>query len=76
MFAVSRVITSRQYPASRLKQHDGAEIYEAQLQKVVQTADVHFRIEKVVKKRKVKGGKTQLFINWLDYPEKYNSWVD
>ena len=80
VFTVSRVITSRQYPVYKLKEYNGTEIegtfYEAQLQKVVQTDDDLFRIEKVIKKRKVKGGKTQLYIKWLGWPETYNSWVD
>ena len=80
VFTVSRVITSRQYPVYKLKECNGTEIegtfYEAQLQKVVQTDDDLFRIKKVIKKRKVKGGKIQLYIKWLGWPETYNSWVD
>ena len=35
-----------------------------------------FTIEKVLKTRKKKDGKTEYFVKWLDYPDKFNSWTD
>lgn len=43
---------------------------------MVQTDDDLFRIEKVIKICKVKGLKTQLYVKWLGWPEKYNSWIE
>ena len=34
-----------------------------------------YQVERVLKTRKRKGGK-QLFVKWLHYPEKFNSWVN
>src|SRR6266516_4532136 len=47
--------------------------YEEELQKV--KPDDVFKIEKVVKTRKIHG-KTQYFVRWLGYPQKFDSWVD
>ena len=46
--------------------------YTEELQKVVQ--DNSFEIEKVLRTRKVKGVK-QLFVKWLGYSDKFNSWI-
>jgi len=46
--------------------------YSAELQKVIK--DV-FRIEKVLKTRK-RDSKTEYFVKWLGYSDKFNSWVD
>jgi transposase InsO family protein len=46
--------------------------YAQELQRVVK--DV-FRIEKVLKTRRL-GGKTQYYVKWLGYPDKFNSWTD
>ena len=35
-----------------------------------------FAIEKVIKTRRKKGGKTEYYVKWLDYPDKFNSWTD
>jgi hypothetical protein len=41
------------------------------LQKV--SENLH-RVEKVLKTR-VRGGKKEYFVKWLNYPSTYNSWV-
>lgn len=33
-----------------------------------------FQIEKIIKTRK-RGGKTEFYVKWLDFPDKFNSWV-
>lgn len=47
--------------------------YELELQHVP-PQDV-FRVEKVLKTRKTKGGKTEVFVRWVGYPEKFNQWI-
>ena len=46
--------------------------YTQELQKV-KARDV-YKIERVIKTRKRKG-KTEYFVKWLGYPDKFNSWV-
>jgi L-rhamnose mutarotase len=61
----------------KIEEFDGSPIegsfYEQELQKTEQT-EVFF-VEKVLKKRTVKG-KKQLFVKWLGWDKKYNSWID
>jgi transposase InsO family protein len=47
--------------------------YTPELQKVIK--DV-YRVEKVLKTRKVTGGKKQYYVKWLGYDDTFNSWVD
>jgi len=47
--------------------------YDQELQQVIK--DV-YRIEKVLKTRKVSGGKKQFYVKWLGYSDVFNSWVD
>ncbi len=49
--------------------------YEHELQKVFKAKDALYEIEKVLKRRK-RNGKTEYFVKWKNYPEKFNSWVD
>ena len=36
-----------------------------------------YRVEKILRRRKNKQtGKTEYFVKWLGYPEKFNSWTD
>jgi len=46
--------------------------YAQELQKV-KPKDV-YKIERVIRTRK-RGGKTEYFVKWLGYPDKFNSWV-
>lgn len=48
--------------------------YPAELQKVPDNADRVYRIEKVLKTRKVRGRK-EFFVKWQGYPNQFNSWV-
>jgi hypothetical protein len=63
-------------PTYGLTDYDGEDIkgkfYKEELQKVVKEA---FRIENVIKTRR-RAGKTEYFVKWLGYPEKFNTWVD
>jgi transposase InsO family protein len=46
--------------------------YNDELQKVIKEV---FRIEKVLRTRK-RAGKTEYYVKWLGYPDKFNSWTD
>ena len=49
--------------------------YQQQLQKVNVSDQDLFKIEKILKRRR-RNGKTQLFIRWLHWPRKYDSWIN
>ena len=34
------------------------------------------RVEKVLRIRKKTDGTRQYFVNWLGYPDSFNSWID
>ena len=48
--------------------------YELEIQPIVKTDDT-FIVERVLKTRK-RAGKTEYFVKWRNYPDKFNSWVD
>ena len=49
--------------------------YNEELQEAYVTDDTVYKIEKVLKKRTYRGVK-QVYVKWLYYPGKFNSWVD
>ena len=49
----------------------GGTFYAEELQKVSKTDDV-YKIETILKKR-IKGRKVQYLVNWLGYPESFDS---
>lgn len=48
--------------------------YPEEIQKVIKFNDSLYKIEKIIKTRKVKG-KTEYFVKWKHWPAKFNSWV-
>ena len=48
--------------------------YEVELQRVTKNAESAFRIEKVLKQRR-RQGRQELYVKWLGWPAKFNSWV-
>ena len=48
--------------------------YEKELQKVFKKNDASYNIDKVLKKRKLKGVQ-QFFVSWKGYPSSFNSWI-
>ena len=48
--------------------------YESELQKVNKDRDDLWKIEKVLKRRKRRGIK-EMYVKWLGYPTKFNSWI-
>lgn len=48
--------------------------YESELQKVVKSGDILYRVEKVLKKRK-RGNSKEVYVKWDGWPSKFNSWI-
>ena len=76
LFAVSARLL-RHPPVYKLKDYDGEQLqgtfYEQELQRAIKTDDL-YQIEKVLRTRK-RRGKTEYFVKWFGYPDKFNSWV-
>ena len=76
IFTVSQQIP-RQPPVYKLKDYDQEELsgtfYNEELQKVIKEDDV-YEVEKILKKRG-KGKNSEVFVKWLGYPAKFNSWI-
>lgn len=48
--------------------------YESELQKVIKSEDVSYRVEKILKRRR--HGKThEVYVKWEGWPKKFNSWI-
>lgn len=67
-----------QIPVYKLKDLAGDPIegtfYESELQKVIKSEDVSYRVEKILKRRR--HGKTQeVYVKWEGWPKKFNSWI-
>jgi len=77
IFTVKRCIPTDPPTYSVSDYHDEdieGKFYAEELQKVVKKDDM-YKIERVLKNRK-RYSKTQYFVKWLGYPNKFNSWVD
>lgn len=77
IFKIKSINTSKPIPLYNISNFDGSEdivggFYEFELIPVVTNT---YRIEKVIKKRKV-GGKIQLFVKWKGFGNEHNSWID
>ena len=49
--------------------------YEQEIQPITHNTDDTYIIERVIKTRR-RGKRTEYFVKWRNYPEKFNSWVD
>ena len=76
IFTVSQQIP-RQPPVYKLKDYDQEELsgtfYNEELQKIIKEDDV-YEVEKILKKRG-KGKNSEVFVKWVGYPAKFNSWI-
>ena len=76
------IITQRARKANhnmyKLKDLSGEDIdglfYESELQKINKNSDSSFRVKKILKRRRRKSGE-ELYIKWMGWPDKFNSWV-
>jgi len=68
----------REPPVYTIKDQTGEKVqgifYEEELQKIETKANDVFVVEKIIKTRKIKS-KTDYFVKWRGYPDKFNSWV-
>ncbi|XP_061190340.1 uncharacterized protein LOC133198230 [Saccostrea echinata] len=48
--------------------------YASELQKVLKDDDTIWRIDKILRKRKVRG-KEEVLVRWLGWPKKFDSWI-
>ena len=48
--------------------------YESELQKVIKSEDILYRVEKVLRKRK-RGKTKEMYVKWEGWPSKFNSWI-
>ncbi len=75
IFTIEKVIKGENKPYFILKDYSGnivkQRFYAEELQKV--SKNLH-RVEKILKTR-VRRGKTEYFVKWLNYSSTYNSWV-
>jgi hypothetical protein len=49
--------------------------YREELQPATFSPDTVYKIEKIIRKKKGKSGKTFLYVKWLNWGPKYNSWI-
>lgn len=77
VFKVSEVKTNLPQPRYKITDYDGGEViggtfYEREITKAKHE---DFKIEKILKTR-TKNNKTEFFVKWKGYSDKYNSWID
>jgi transposase InsO family protein len=77
IFTVNKVLSTK--PTTyKVEDYNGevlkGSFYLAELQQVPDKPDRVYRIEKVLKTRKVRGRK-EYFVKWQGYPKDFNSWV-
>ena len=49
--------------------------YEQEVQPITQKPEDTYIVERVIKTRR-RGNRTEYFVKWRNYPDKFNSWVD
>ncbi len=78
LFVITKLKFNQYIPQYELKdwhnQPIGGSFYQGEIQKVQVDDDAQYDIEKVVKRRTVKGEK-QLFVKWKGWPNSFNSWI-
>lgn len=78
MFIVKSVVKASPYPMYKLTDWDGEEIkgsfYDHEVQKVHETPDRVWKIEKIVQKKRFRG-RWKYLVKWEGYPDSLNSWV-
>jgi hypothetical protein len=48
--------------------------YEPELQRVRKDVNSLFRVKKILRKRR-RNGQREVFVKWLGWPKKFNSWI-
>ena len=75
IFEISDVLMQTRPIVYKIKDLAGEEIegafYKEQLQKTYQ--DI-YRVDRIVRRRQKADGTSEVLVNWMGYPEKFNSW--
>lgn len=50
--------------------------YRNELQKIEQSDNDLYKVEKIIKKRKIARNETEVLVKWVGWPSKFNSWVN
>ncbi|XP_061167375.1 uncharacterized protein LOC133176237 [Saccostrea echinata] len=78
IFVVDQRFVSQGIPIYKIKDMMDEPIkgsfYASELQKVSKNEQTTWRIEKILKKRKIRG-KSEVLIRWLGWPKKFDSWI-
>src|SRR5258707_6677623 len=78
VFTVSQVLITAAPVQYKVKDYRNEEIvgsfYGPELQKVVRPE--RYAIERVIRRRCVRGGRMQYFVKWLGFSNEHNSWVN
>lgn len=78
IFIVSHRFVSQGIPIYKIKDMMNDPIqgsfYASELQKVSKDEQTQWRIEKIIRKRKVRG-KPEVLVRWLGWPKKFDSWI-
>lgn len=78
IFVIDRAWWRDGLPIYELKDYNGEDVkgtfYEQELQPVTVDRDQPFKVEKVMETRG-RGRNKKLYVKWLNWPDKYNSWV-
>lgn len=77
IFKIHEVKTNLKIPMYVLSNYRGDEIIKGSFyaSELIKVSGDNFRVEKVIKKRKIKG-KTQLLVKWKGFDDSYNSWIN
>ena len=77
-FIITQRVRKANHNMYKLKDLTGEDIdglfYESELQKINKTINSTFRVQKILKRRRKKSGE-ELYIKWMGWPDKFNSWV-
>jgi len=77
IFKIHRIKTNMKRPLIELTDYSGNELIKGRFyqSELVKVGGNIFRVEKVLKKRKLRG-REQLFVKWKGFNDTYNSWID
>ena len=77
VFTITKKIP-RKPPVYKIADYHGDELegtfYEEELQKVIKRDSDYYRVENVIKSR-IRNKKKEYFVQWLGYPDSFNSWI-
>src|SRR5277367_4469193 len=78
IFTIHSIVTKYTVPVYRLKDFNGeilkGAFYEKEIQKVGNPAS--FAIDRIIKRRKIKGKQSQVLVTWRGYPESHQTWIN